>query len=77
MGKYSKVVYYEAYEVDGDNCVKCGVWCKQADLHHVLTKSRGGTKLVKVCRECHAWIGNNIKQAAKLGLYEYGYNTTK
>jgi len=54
------------------NCAKCREY-KYCEMHHVRTKSRGGTRLVPLCRECHKWVGEHIGEAIKLGLYEGGY----
>jgi hypothetical protein len=54
------------------NCARCKQY-KELDGHHVRTRSRGGSKLIRVCRQCHQWIGEHIEEAIKLGLYEQGY----
>ena len=57
-------------------CVRCGKSEEYVhlDKHHVLTKSKGGTKTVYLCRKCHRWVHNNPAKAKKLGLYESTYS---
>jgi hypothetical protein len=69
------VKYYKGGEmlmVGWRNCARCGRYC-ECDMHHVRTKSRGGKKLVPLCRYCHIWVGDHPKAATKLGLYKGGY----
>jgi hypothetical protein len=84
MGKFIRIKYEDMGEmqkfinVKYGNCVKCGKYCRY-DLHHTITQSRGGTKTVQLCRECHNWVGVNIERAKQLNLYIEGYEkgTTK
>jgi hypothetical protein len=61
--------------LDEKRCAKCGKSEEYVSLdrHHVMTKSRGGTKTIYLCRECHNWVNNNIDEAEKRGLYKRGY----
>jgi len=54
------------------NCKLCGRY-GNCDMHHVRTRSRGGTQEIPLCRECHSWVQTHPKEANKLGLYKYGY----
>ena len=60
-------------------CEKCGKSEEYVALekHHGRTRSRGGTKTIYLCREHHNWVGNNINEAEKLGLYKRGYKLNK
>lgn len=66
--------------LDEKRCAKCGKSedYVSLDRHHEITQSRGGQKEdeVYLCRECHRWVGLNIKEAEKLGLYIRGYKIT-
>jgi len=69
------IKYYKAGKmlvVGYRNCARCGRYC-ECDMHHVRPKSRGGTKLVPLCRMCHVWLHTHPKDAKKLGLYKEGY----
>jgi 5-methylcytosine-specific restriction endonuclease McrA len=61
--------------LDEKRCARCGKSEEYVSLdrHHVITKSRGGTKTIYLCRECHNWVGDNPDKAEKLGLYKRGY----
>lgn len=65
--------------LDEKRCAKCGKSEEYVSLdkHHTLTQSRGGTKTVYLCRNCHRWVGEHIEEAKKLGLYTQGYNIDK
>lgn len=65
--------------LDEKRCERCGKSEAYAtlDQHHVITKSRGGTKIIYLCRECHVWVGNNPSKAEELGLYKRGYKIKK
>lgn len=58
------------------NCARCKRFV-DTDSHHVMTKSRGGTKTVQVCRRCHEWIGRHPKRAEREGFYVRGYKINK
>lgn len=60
-------------------CEKCGKSEEYVALekHHIRTKSRGGKKTVYLCRKHHDWVGNNINEAEKKGLYVRGYTIDK
>ena len=43
------------------------------DMHEVLPRGRGGSptdpdNILLVCRNCHTWIGVNVKEATARGL---------
>ena len=65
--------------LDEKRCERCGKSEEYVHLdpHHVITKSRGGTDIVYLCRECHNWVGEHIKEAEELGLYKKGYKIIK
>jgi 5-methylcytosine-specific restriction endonuclease McrA len=54
------------------NCSKCKEF-GPLEAHHIRTRSKGGTKTVRLCRKCHDWVGKNPDKANKLGLYKKGY----
>jgi hypothetical protein len=54
------------------NCARCKEY-KTLEEHHIKTRGRGGKRTVRLCRTCHVWVGQNIEEAIKLGLYEKGY----
>lgn len=58
------------------NCRRCKEY-KYCEMHHTVTRSRGGFQLVPLCSECHRWVGEHPKEAAKLGLYVHGYEGDK
>ena len=65
--------------LDEKRCEKCGKSEEYVNLdkHHALTKSRGGTKTIYLCRECHQYVGNHIEEAKKIGWYLSGYGIDK
>jgi hypothetical protein len=69
------VKYYKTgdmLEKDLHNCARCKVYTR-CEWHHVRTRSKGGKRVIPLCSECHRWVGENIKEATKLGLYQGGY----
>ena len=69
------IKYYKGGEmlvVGWRNCAKCGQYA-YCEMHHTRTKSRGGKKVIPLCRLCHVWVGDHPEEAAKLGLYKRGY----
>jgi uncharacterized protein with PIN domain len=65
--------------LDEKRCARCGKSEEYVNLdkHHTITQSRGGTETVYLCRECHRWVGENVKEAEELGLYIKGFNLNK
>lgn len=65
--------------LDEKRCAKCGKSEEYVDLdkHHIITKSKGGVETVYLCRVCHRWVGNHIKEAKELGLYISDYIVDK
>ena len=45
------------------NCFECGKLA--SENHHVVPKSRGGTKTIPLCAECHGLV-HNIKRSPDL-----------
>lgn len=59
------------------NCVRCWKYTV-LDKHHTVTQSKGGKeKTVRLCRDCHRWVHDNIKEAEKEGFYIREYQITK
>ena len=53
---------------------------KSVDLHEVLARSQGGSildpsNIMCVCRECHDFIGREVKQATEMGLRRRRYDS--
>ncbi len=51
---------------------------KSVDLHEVLARSQGGSildpsNIICVCRECHDFIGREVKLATEMGLRRRRY----
>jgi hypothetical protein len=49
-----------------DRCFECGT-IGPVDLHHVVPKSKGGTKMIPLCLSCHTKVhGDNMLNFRKL-----------
>lgn len=49
-----------------DRCFECGT-IGPVDLHHVVPKSKGGTKMIPLCLSCHSKVhGENMLNFRKL-----------
>lgn len=65
--------------IDLDKCFECGE--PKDDMHHVIPKSKGGTKTIPLCAKCHGLIHDKdfvrhrrlllegVKRAKELGKY--------
>jgi hypothetical protein len=60
-------------------CARCGKSEDYVNLdkHHEITASKGGKKLIDLCRECHQWVHNHPKEAEEKGWYVSDYRIDK
>ena len=40
--------------IDTSKCFECGE--PKEDMHHVIPKSKGGTKMIPLCLKCHSIV---------------------
>jgi hypothetical protein len=52
-------------EIDKESCFECGS-NDELHFHHVIPKSRGGTRTVPLCLDCHAKAHNKKMASGKL-----------